>query len=125
MSRDVAMHHLLGRTVHDPNGRKVGRIEELRAEIELHERGNDYVVTEFHVGSFGALESVAGARIARQLLRRLGRLAPYDHHCIAWQRLDLTDPAHPKTLDTVEELQARHRGEEVPIRSRKLKTPAR
>ena len=61
MSREVALHHLLGRTVRDPGGRKVGRIEELRADIELHEQGNDYVVAEFHVGSFGAVESLVGA----------------------------------------------------------------
>jgi hypothetical protein len=111
MSREVALHHLLGRTVRDRDGRKVGRIEELRAEIDLHEQGNDYVVTEFHVGSFGAIESLAGAHFARQLLRRLGRLVPYDHHCIPWQRLDLTDPNHPKALDTVEQLKAKQKGD--------------
>lgn len=109
MSHEVAVHHLLGRTVRDPHGRKVGRVEELRAEIELHEAGNDYVVTEFHVGSFGAIESVAGPYFARQLLHRLGRFAPYSSHRIPWDRLDLSDPHHPKSLDTVEELKARQR----------------
>jgi hypothetical protein len=111
MSREVALHHLLGRTVRDPNGRKVGRIEELRAEIELHEQGNDYVVTEFHVGSFGAAESLGGAHFARQLLHRLGRLAPYDSHLIPWDRLDLTDPRNPRALDTVEQLKAKQEKE--------------
>jgi sporulation protein YlmC with PRC-barrel domain len=109
MNREVAVHHLLGRTVRDPHGRKVGRVEELRVEIELHEQGNDYVVTEFHVGSFGAIESVAGPFFARQLLHRLGRLAPYSSHRIPWDRLDLSDPHHPKSLETVEELKARQR----------------
>jgi sporulation protein YlmC with PRC-barrel domain len=107
MSREVALHHLLGRTVRDLNGRKVGRIEELRAEIELHEQGNDYVVTEFHVGSFGAIETLAGAHFARQLLHRLGRFASYEGHRIPWHRLDLTDPRNPRALDTVEELKAK------------------
>jgi len=107
MNREVAVHHLLGRTVRDPNGRTVGRVEELRVEIELHEQGNDYVVTEFHVGSFGAIESVAGPHFARQLLHRLGRFAAYNSHRIPWDRLDLSDPHHPKSLDTVEELNAR------------------
>ena len=107
MSREIALHHLLGRTVRDPNGRKVGRIEELRAEIELHEQGNDYVVTEFHVGSFGAIESLAGAYFARLLLLRLGRLAPYRGHSIRWDRMDLSDPNNPRSLDTVEQLEAR------------------
>jgi hypothetical protein len=112
MNREVALHHLLGRTVHDPNGQAVGRVEELRAEIDLHERGNDYVVTEFHVGSFGAIESIAGPYFARQLLHRLGRLAPYSSHRIPWDRLDLSDPQHPKSLDTVDELKAKQRGSE-------------
>lgn len=109
MSREVALHHLLGRTVRDPNGREVGRVEELRAEIELHERGNDYVVTEFHVGSFGAVETLAGPYFARLLLQRLGRFAPYSGHRIPWDRIDLTDPRNPRSLDTLEELKARRR----------------
>lgn len=107
MSRVVALHHLLGRTVRDADGRKIGRVEELRAQIELHEHGNDYVVTEFHVGSFGAVETLAGAHFARQLLRRLGRFAPYRAHCIPWDRMDLSDLAHPRALDTLEQLEAR------------------
>jgi hypothetical protein len=107
MSREVPLHRLLGRTVRDPNGRKVGRIEELRAEIELHEEGNDYVVTEFHVGSFGAIERLAGAHFARLLLQRLGRFAPYSRHRIPWNRIDLADPRNPRALDTLEELDAR------------------
>jgi hypothetical protein len=109
MSHDVPLHHLLGRTVRDPNGRAVGRLEELRAEIELHEDGNDYVVTEFHVGSFGAIESIAGPYFARLLLRRLGRFIPYSNHRIRWDRMDLTDPRNPRSLDTVEDLKARRR----------------
>jgi len=109
VSREVALHNLLGRTVRDPNGREVGRIEELRAEIELHDGGNEYVVTEFHVGSFGAIESLAGAHFARMLLHRLGRFAPYESHAIPWDRLDLTDVQHPTTLDTIEQLKAKSR----------------
>ena len=107
MNRDVALHHLLGRMVRDPNGRKVGRVEELRAEIELLEDGNDYVVKEFHVGSFGAIESLAGPYFARLLLHRLGRFSPYRGHRIPWDRIDLADPRNPKSLDTIEELTAR------------------
>lgn len=106
MSREVPLYHLLGSTVRDPNGKNVGRVEELRAEIELHEQGNDYVVTEFHVGSFGAIESLAGPYFARMLLRRLGRLVPYRGHAIPWNRMDLRDSRHPRTLDTLEQLLA-------------------
>lgn len=109
MTREVPLHHLLGCTVRDAHGRAVGRVEELRAEIELHDHGNDYVVTEFHVGSFGLVESLVGARFARQLLRRLGRFAPYHAHCIPWDRMDLSDPVRPRTLDTLEQLETRQK----------------
>ena len=106
MSREVALHHLLGTMVRDPNGRRVGRVEELRAEIELHEHGNDYVVTKFHVGSFGALESLGGPWFARQLLRLLHPMTSYRSHSIPWHRMDLGDPRQPRTLDTLEQLDA-------------------
>ena len=111
MSREVALHHLLGSTVRDPDGRKVGRIADVRARIELHEGGSDYVVTEFLVGSFGTVESIAGPLIARQLLTRLGRFSSYRTHNIPWDRLDLTDPEHPKALDTLEQLEARQQND--------------
>lgn len=107
MSREVPLHELIGRTVRDPDGRTVGRIEELRAEIRLQEQGNEYVVSEFHVGSFGAIETLAGPSLARLLLRRL-RFISYRHHRIPWDRLDLADPRNPRALDTLEQLRARH-----------------
>ena len=106
MNREIALHQLLGRTVRDPDGRKVGRLEELRARIELNADGNDYVVTEFHVGSFGALEGLGGPLFARQLLHLLGRVVSYRSHVIPWHRMDLSDPRHPRTLDTAEQLEA-------------------
>lgn len=109
MSREIALHHVLGSTVRDPNGRKVGRVADLRAEVELHEGGSDYVVTEFLVGSFGAIESLAGPLIMRQLLERLGRFSSYATHNIPWDRIDLTDPEHPKALDTLEVLRAKQK----------------
>lgn len=109
MSREVALHSILGRIVRDPDGRKVGRIQELRAGIELHQGGNEYVVKEFHVGSFGAIESLAGAHFARMLLHRLGRFASYEHHAIPWDRLDLADPRHPKSLDAIAQLREKSR----------------
>lgn len=109
MSQEVALHHVLGSTVHDPNGRKVGRVADVRAEVELHEHGSDYVVTEILVGSFGAIESLVGPLFLRQLLERLGRFSSYTTHNIPWDRIDLTDPKHPRSLDTIEELKAKQK----------------
>jgi hypothetical protein len=102
--REVALSELVGRRVEDPAGRPVGRIEELRADIELHDGGNDYVVVEFHVGAYGALEALAGGAFARHLLRRAGGVVGYTHHCIPWDRMDLRDPKRPRLTCQVEEL---------------------
>lgn len=103
-TREVRLSHLVGRRVRDVAGRSVGRIEELRAEIELHEHGNDYVVVEFHVGAYGALEALAGGRFARHLLRRLGGAVGYTRRCVPWDRMDLGDPDRPRLTCRAEEL---------------------
>ena len=93
--REIRLHHLVGRKVRDVDGRTVGRIQELRAEIELHEHGNEYVVREFHIGAFGAMEAVTGSRIARQLARVL-RLGREEQYTIPWDQMDLSDPENPR-----------------------------
>ena len=105
MSRhEIRLNDVIGRVVRDVDGRSIGRIEEMRAEIELHDRGNDYVVVEFHVGAFGALEALAGAHFARHVLRRLGGLVRYRHHRVPWTLMDLSDPARPRITCRAREL---------------------
>jgi hypothetical protein len=103
-TREVSLSELVGRRVKDAAGRSIGRIEELRAEIELHDGGNDYVVVEFHVGAYGALEALAGGGFGRHLLRRVGGAVGYERHCIPWDRMDLRDPERPRLTCRVEEL---------------------
>jgi hypothetical protein len=97
MSRhEIRLSDVIGRVVHDMDGHSIGRLEEMRAEIELHERGNDYVVVEYHVGAYGTLEALAGARFARHVLRRLGPLVKYRRHRVPWALMDLSDPSRPR-----------------------------
>ena len=97
MSRhEVELPELLGRVVHDAAGERVGRIEEMRAEIVVHERGNDYVVVEYHVGAYGWLEHLAGGAFARSVLRTAGRVVAYRSYRVPWDWMDLSDPAHPR-----------------------------
>lgn len=94
-AHEILLHHLVGRTVHDVNGERVGRIHELCAEIAVHEQGNVYEVREFHIGIVGWLEGLLGGRFARQVARTLWRHAntPY---VVSWQQMDLADPLHPR-----------------------------
>jgi sporulation protein YlmC with PRC-barrel domain len=90
---------LMGKKVFGLNGRAVGRLEEVRAE--LNNRG-DCFVSEFLIGTYGMLERLSVWRIARAILRTLHmRKQGYRVH---WEQLDLSDPNHPQLKCEVGEL---------------------
>lgn len=93
-TREVRLHHLVGRKVRDTTGKVVGRIHELCVEIELHPHGNDYVVREFRLGSMGAFEFLGGSYFIRELLRTL-HIVKTDAFVVRWQDLDLSHPERP------------------------------
>jgi len=88
----VRVELLLGRTVVDAAGERVGRIEEVCVEQD----GTDYVVREFHVGAYAAFERVAGGPLRRMLLHTLsgGRLR--SGYVVEWRDMDLSDPERPR-----------------------------
>lgn len=94
--REVRIERLVGRRVRDAEGRDVGRIEEMVAEIELHEHGRDYVVRELQVGRYPVLGFVAGTSLGRGLLRTLGRGSGYARYRVPWEAMDLADPERPR-----------------------------
>jgi sporulation protein YlmC with PRC-barrel domain len=102
--REIRLHQLVGRTVRDSNGHRIGRLFELEAIIELREHGNEYVVATFHVGSFGAFEWLAGSHFARHALLLLGRFGGHRRYSIPWQSMDLSDPSHPRVTSALREL---------------------
>ena len=106
MVREVLLNDLIGTIVRDRDGQKVGRIEELLANIELHAEGNDYVVSEFHVGAYGLLEAFTGGAFTRILLQRFGRFARYRQFRIQWDQIDITDPERPRLSISRSELEA-------------------
>jgi len=91
-AREVRLELLLGRKVWDAAGECVGRIEEVRAELD----GADYVVREYHVGSLAGWERLFGGRLARSVLRTVSRGRVWRGYRVAWSDLDLTDPARPR-----------------------------
>ncbi|HET9797306.1 MAG TPA: hypothetical protein VFP90_04935 [Gemmatimonadaceae bacterium] len=103
-ARTIALCDILGRKVRDSEGRLVGRIEELNAEIDLQADGNDYVVTSVSVGRFGALDMIATGRFVQNLVRRVARLVGYRRYEIPWDWLDFGDPARPRLLRAAREL---------------------
>lgn len=92
---EVLLSDILGRTVFDADGQKIGRLEEMRAEIELLPDGVDYVIVEYHVGAFGSFEALGGGKFARQLLRLLDPVVKCRRFRIPWEWMDLSDPTRP------------------------------
>lgn len=103
-ARTISLSDLLGRRVRDADGRTIGRIEELNAEIVLGRGGNDYVVTSFSVGRFKPFDVVATGNFVQQLVRRFTRVTGYRRCEIPWEWMDLSDPAHPRTTRREAEL---------------------
>jgi len=95
-TRTVSLDDLVGRVVHDADGRRIGRIEELKAEIVLERGGNEYVVTQYGVGRWGPFDAIANGHFVQQLVRRVTRGAGYVHYDIPWDWMDLSDLEHPR-----------------------------
>ena len=93
----VQLDRLLGREVHTANNRRLGRLEEFRAE----RRGSDYVVTEYVIGAAGLAERLGlGLRLILGLNRPSGYIA-------RWDQLDLRNPDRLRLSCSVTELQQR------------------
>jgi sporulation protein YlmC with PRC-barrel domain len=100
---EILLTDLIGRRVLDADGRSIGRIEELGAEIELHAAGADYVVTEFRVGAYPVLDAIAGSHFGRHLLRVLPFAGPRRYR-IPWRMIDISDPRRPRIRARASEL---------------------
>ena len=99
MSQQVHVELLLGEKVFALNGLPIGRLEEIRTQIN---KGHCFV-SEFLVGSYAALERLAAWRIGRAVLRVFGARRQEGYR-VRWDQLDLSDPRHLKLLCDVEEL---------------------
>jgi len=97
--RQVHVELLLGEKVLAMNGVSIGRLEEIRTEVN---RGH-YYVTEFLVGSYAVLERLAAWRIGRAVLRVV-RAQRKEGYRIRWEQLDLSDPRRLRLLCEVDEL---------------------
>jgi len=88
---EIRVELLIGRTVVDRDGTRVGRLEELRAED-----GDDAArVTTFLVGAYAVFERLAGYRIGRAVAAAIGR-GKLKSYAIPWRNVDLRDPDHPR-----------------------------
>lgn len=98
--RELRVESLLGHRLRGADGESLGRIEEIVAEI----RGTDWIVVEVHVGRGALLERLTELSslvpLFGALQRRLGA-----RHRVPWDRIDLTDPSHPRAAVKRQELE--------------------
>jgi hypothetical protein len=97
--RQLHVELLLGEKVLALNGVSIGRLEEIRTEVN---RGHFYV-TEYLVGSYAVLERLAAWRIGRAVLRVFGAQRKEGYR-IRWDQLDLSDPRRLRLMCEVDEL---------------------
>jgi hypothetical protein len=91
----LRLDQVIGRMVYAKNGRRVGRLEECRAD----RHGSTWIVKEWLLGGTGLLERLgATARRIVGLRRRHGFRA-------RWDQIDLSDPNRLHLTCPVEELE--------------------
>ena len=99
-ARECRVELLIGRRVVDANGEVVGRLEEIIADYV----DDEYVVREFHVGAYAALERLGNGMLGRGLLRLIGGDRIYTGYIVPWRHMDLSDPEHPRVTVAKAEL---------------------
>jgi sporulation protein YlmC with PRC-barrel domain len=101
---EVKLELLLGRSVVDVNGARVGRIEEVLADRD----GDELLVTHYLVGRYALFERFSIYHVGIGLLRYLGSRSQSAHpHRIPWDKMDLSDPEHPRLTCSIDELKSR------------------
>ena len=89
---DVNVELLVGTQVHDTDGNKVGRIQELRADS----RGDACVVESYLIGASALIERLSAWTLARPIARALHARKLYSLYEVPWQDMDLSDPKRPR-----------------------------
>jgi len=99
-AREANVELLLGRMVHDAAGRRLGRLEEIRAVAH----GGELRVSEYLVGRYG----VAARLTTESLLPRVAHLLRLGTRrsgfVIPWSWMDLSDPRNPRCTHPLEDL---------------------
>jgi hypothetical protein len=98
MSTEVHVERLVGRTVRDSNGARVGRLSEVVAKKE----DEGFVVAAYMAGPQAWLHRFA----VHGLGFRFGKIAWVRR--ISWDQMDLSDPKHPVTNCPRDDLAVEH-----------------
>jgi sporulation protein YlmC with PRC-barrel domain len=88
---DIKVHLMVGTKVHDVDGRKVGRIEEIRVKREE----KALLVESYLIGASALIDRLSARTLVRPIRRFLRARHVYSVYEVPWQDMDLTDPKRP------------------------------
>jgi hypothetical protein len=88
---DIKVELLVGTQVCDLDGKKVGRIEEIRVERQE----TALLVEAYLIGASGLIERLSARTLVRPIRRFLRARHIYSVYEVSWQDMDLTDPKRP------------------------------
>lgn len=91
---EIRFEDLIGKTVRNPYGRAIGRIEEARVEPQ----GEDYLVTEFLIGPLELWPRILAFIGEVPTLSALGLGHQRRFRPVPWQWIDLSDPERPRLV---------------------------
>jgi hypothetical protein len=98
--RELRLESLVGHRLRGADGKSLGRIEEVVAEV----RGTDWIVVEVHVGPGALLERLAELTSLVPLFGALRRRLNARQR-VPWDRIDLTEPSRPRATVRQAELE--------------------
>ena len=98
---EINIELLLGTQVIDISGHPVGRLEEVIAEPQ----GEELVVSEYLLGSYGIIERLSAWTIGRAFLDLFGG-GTQEGYRVPWDRLDLSDPVRPRLTCSLDDLKS-------------------
>lgn len=113
MPREANVELLLGKHVFDPDGRDLGKLEEIRAVA----RDGELRVSQYLVGHSGIGARLTTATLLRRVLHLVRLGTRRRGHLIPWTWMDLSDPGHPRCTHREADLTAID-DEEPPYRPR-------
>lgn len=101
-ARAIHLERLLSRRVVDPSGKTAGRLEEARAT----EHGDELRVYEYEMGPDALLQRLAVGLSRFRIVRALGIGRHHHGRRVPWDKLDLSDPHHPRLTCPASELES-------------------
>jgi sporulation protein YlmC with PRC-barrel domain len=99
--REIHIYEFLGRKVHDADGKYCGALE----EIEVERGDESCIVKNYFVQERGLVDRITAWALADSLRKVIPVREESKPYRVPWDKMDLTDPEHPRITVPKSELQ--------------------